>query len=157
MVETLKPNEEQKDTRNMTVSQIRREIIINSNNFTHINEGNIKSFYKIQSCIGRSKLVIKQRNCYKTKTKNFTCIRLGSGGEVRRCISKETNAQRAVKIINKKKMKTAAKEKLLSEISILKELDHPNIVKLYEFFQDPKRYFLVTELCQGGELFERIA
>ena len=54
-------------------------------------------------------------------------------------------------------MKTAAKEKLLSEISILKELDHPNIVKLYEFFQDPKRYFLVTELCQGGELFERIA
>ena len=47
MVESLKPPEEQKENRNMTVSQIRREIIINSNNFTHINEGNIKSFYKI--------------------------------------------------------------------------------------------------------------
>jgi len=48
-------------------------------------------------------------------------------------------------------------EQLLSEISILKQMDHPNILKLYEFFQDPKRYFLVTELCNGGELFERIA
>ena len=36
-------------------------------------------------------------------------------------------------------------------------MDHPNIIKLFEFFQDSKRYFLVTELCNGGELFERIA
>jgi len=39
----------------------------------------------------------------------------------------------------------------------LKQLDHPNILKLYEFFQDQKRYFLVTELCNGGELFDKIA
>jgi calcium-dependent protein kinase len=37
------------------------------------------------------------------------------------------------------------KERLLGEINILKKLDHPNILKLYEFFQDTKRYFLVTE------------
>lgn len=35
----------------------------------------------------------------------------------------------------------------MSEISILKQMDHPNILKLFEFFQDSKRYFLVTELC----------
>jgi calcium-dependent protein kinase len=37
------------------------------------------------------------------------------------------------------------KQKLIGEIAILKQLDHPNILKLYEFFQDHKRYFLVTE------------
>jgi len=42
------------------------------------------------------------------------------------------------------------------EISILKKLDHPNILKLYEVFEDEKRYYLVTELCRGGELFDEI-
>jgi len=40
------------------------------------------------------------------------------------------------------------------EISILKKLDHPNILKLYEVFEDDKRYYLVTEECKGGELFD---
>ena len=43
------------------------------------------------------------------------------------------------------------------EISILKKLDHPNILKLYEVFEDDKRYYLVTEECKGGELFDQIA
>jgi len=34
---------------------------------------------------------------------------------------------------------------LLNEISILKDLDHPNIVKMFEFFQDEKRYYIITE------------
>ncbi len=35
-------------------------------------------------------------------------------------------------------------------------MDHPNILKLYEIFQDDARYYVVTELCQGGELFDEI-
>ena len=42
------------------------------------------------------------------------------------------------------------------EMGILSKLDHPNIRKLYEVFQDEKRYYLVTELCKGGELFDTI-
>ena len=41
-----------------------------------------------------------------------------------------------------------------NEISILKDLDHPNILKMYEFFQDTKRYYIVTDICKGGELFD---
>lgn len=58
-------------------------------------------------------------------------------------------------------------EKMLGhEINILRELvfnfisfsqDHPNIIKMYEFFQDEKRYYLVTEICKGGELFDELA
>ena len=42
------------------------------------------------------------------------------------------------------------------EISILQQLDHPNVLKLYEYFEDEKYVYLVTELCKGGELFDRI-
>ena len=41
-------------------------------------------------------------------------------------------------------------------MATLKLLDHPNILKIYEVFEDSKKYFLVTELCMGGELFDEI-
>ena len=47
-------------------------------------------------------------------------------------------------------------ESFQAEINILRKLDHPNILKLYEIFSDEKRYYLVTELCKGGELFDEI-
>jgi calcium-dependent protein kinase len=39
----------------------------------------------------------------------------------------------------------------------LSTLDHPNIVKYYETYEDTKYLYLVMEYCPGGELFERIA
>ena len=42
------------------------------------------------------------------------------------------------------------------EIAILQKLDHPNIIKLYEVFEDERKYYLVQELCKGGELFDEI-
>ena len=42
------------------------------------------------------------------------------------------------------------------EIKLLKKLDHPYILKLYEQYEDDKRYYLVMELCTGGELFDAI-
>lgn len=64
---------------------------------------------------------------------------------MRKCQHRDTKSLRAVKIINKKNLEDEEQEKLLNEIMILKQMDHPNILKLYEFFQDEKRYFLVTE------------
>jgi calcium-dependent protein kinase len=45
---------------------------------------------------------------------------------------------------------------LFNEINNLKDLDHPNIIKINEFFEDEKRYYIVTEICKGGELFDEI-
>lgn len=47
-------------------------------------------------------------------------------------------------------------ERFKSEINIMKMMDHPNIIKLYESFEDKKNIYLVMELCNGGELFDRI-
>jgi calcium-dependent protein kinase len=47
---------------------------------------------------------------------------------------------------------------LINETTILRNMDHPNIVKMYEFFDDniEKSYYIVTELCKGGTLLDEI-
>ena len=42
----------------------------------------------------------------------------------------------------------------MTEIDILSAMDHPNIIKLYEYFENEDRYYLVSDICKGGELFE---
>ena len=59
-----------------------------------------------------------------------------------------------MKILNKEQMSEDEKVRLKYEIDILKNLDHPNIMKLYEVFEDDTSIYLVSELCLGGELFE---
>ena len=49
------------------------------------------------------------------------------------------------------------KKMLFNEINNLKDLDHPNILKMYEFFEDKKRYYIITDICKGGELFDEIS
>jgi serine/threonine protein kinase len=37
-----------------------------------------------------------------------------------------------------------------NEISIMKVVDHPSIVKLYEFFEDDENFYIIQEFCSGG-------
>merc|ERR1719409_1680432 len=60
----------------------------------------------------------------------------------------------AVKSISKAQQ--AHLERLKQETTLMKMMDHPNIVKLYESFEDNRCIYLVMELCTGGELFDRI-
>jgi calcium-dependent protein kinase len=46
--------------------------------------------------------------------------------------------------------------RLRYEIDVLKNLTHPNILKLYEVFEEKQYIYLVTECCEGGELFDEI-
>ena len=80
----------------------------------------------------------------------------GKYGEVRKCIHKSTKVVRAVKILKKDKLDDLEIKRMMHDIEIMKELDHPNILKFYEYYEDLKRYYVVTELCSGGELYEEI-
>lgn len=44
----------------------------------------------------------------------------------------------------------------MREIKILKQIDHPNIVKLFEIIENEQRIYLIMEYASGGELFEFI-
>ena len=61
----------------------------------------------------------------------------------------------AIKTIAKNRLNTS-KKNLDREVEILFALDHPNVIKLYEVFEDQKYCHFVTEYCSGGELFDRI-
>jgi calcium-dependent protein kinase len=87
---------------------------------------------------------------------NAKVLGQGSFGMVQQCIHKASGQKRAVKRLSKEKMSAHAKIRLEYEIDTLKNLDHPNILRLYEVFEDKKYIYLVTEFCQGGELFDEI-
>ena len=61
----------------------------------------------------------------------------------------------AIKTMTKKKVATST-EALQREIRILFALDHPNIIRLHEVFEDDKYMHLVTEYCSGGELLDHL-
>jgi calcium-dependent protein kinase len=84
-------------------------------------------------------------------------IVLGAGhhGSVRQCIHRQTGKQYAVKSICKSDPSVKI-QGLVREISILKEMKHKSIIQLVDVYEDTEYVHLVTELCQGGELFDRI-
>ena len=89
------------------------------------------------------------------KKKNF----LGEGAfaSVYLVENRITESIRAMKIINKSAECTEQEEQeIINEINILRAMDHPNILKIFEFYSNKDSYSIITEYCSGGELFNEI-
>jgi len=65
-----------------------------------------------------------------------------------------TGREVAVKIIDKTQLNPSSLAKLFREVRIMKMLDHPNIVKLFEVIETEKTLYLVMEYASGGEVFD---
>ncbi|CAK81686.1 unnamed protein product (macronuclear) [Paramecium tetraurelia] len=81
---------------------------------------------------------------------------VGAFGQVMKATQKQSGQVRALKTLAKKKIINEEKEKMFAEVNILRKLDHPNIVRLFELFEDAKNYYLIIELIQGGSLIQKI-
>ena len=81
----------------------------------------------------------------------------GTFSKVKLGINKYTNEKVAIKLLEKKKI-TEKKdlERIFREMSIVKNLNHPNIIKTYEIFENEKYYYIIMDYCKGGELFDYI-
>ncbi|CAF0793681.1 unnamed protein product [Rotaria sp. Silwood1] len=65
-----------------------------------------------------------------------------------------TGREVAIKIIDKTQLNPTSLQKLFREVKIMKGLDHPNIVKLFEVIETEKTLYLVMEYASGGEVFD---
>jgi len=83
---------------------------------------------------------------------------LGSGafGEVWLVRHKDLERDFAMKIIKKRKNKSNEEKEIINEIEILKKLDHPKILKIIDFYSKVKKYYIITEYCPEGDLFNEI-
>jgi calcium-dependent protein kinase len=96
-------------------------------------------------------LVSERRNPIEKNYEILEVIGSGGFGEVKKVKHKELEVIRALKIIKKARYKSPAELKLIkNEIAIMKVVDHPNIVKLFEFFEDDENMYIITEYCNGG-------
>lgn len=81
---------------------------------------------------------------------------IGKGNFARVMLARHlpTGIEVAIKIIDKTQLNSNSLEKLFREVSIMKLLIHPNIVKLYEVIETEKTLYLVMEYVNNGEVFE---
>ena len=98
-----------------------------------VHYSNLNDLYEIKGDLGKGK---------------FGLVKLG--------IHKESGREVAVKIINKKLVGPVDVQQVKSEIDILKIAKHPNIIKLYDVFENEKFIYIIMEYCAGGDLFSYI-
>ncbi|XP_053669496.1 MAP/microtubule affinity-regulating kinase 3 [Anopheles marshallii] len=88
------------------------------------------------------------------KYKLLKTIGKGNFAKVKLAKHVPTNKEVAIKIIDKTQLNPSSLQKLYREVRIMKMLDHPNIVKLFQVIETEKTLYLVMEYASGGEVFD---
>ena len=155
---------------NTSITNNSNENNINSNIINNYQRRKIRSLSLIQkkkmgSQIFKEELklkvtintLIEENNCAPTKKyKIISKLGDGSYGVVYLAVNIITKQNMAMKKIKKVKENEIDDMEIKNEINILKKLDHPNIVKIIEFYSAPKAYYIITDFCSCGELYNQI-
>ncbi|RZC41479.1 serine/threonine-protein kinase MARK2, partial [Asbolus verrucosus] len=88
------------------------------------------------------------------KYKLLKTIGKGNFAKVKLAKHVPTGKEVAIKIIDKTQLNPSSLQKLFREVRIMKMLDHPNIVKLFQVIETEKTLYLVMEYASGGEVFD---
>lgn len=112
------------------IKKVSDGLILDKNMFINEKKGKVTNDYEIHEIVGK-----------------------GGYGEVKRVVHKITGETRAMKIIKKESCDESYLKTLTNEINILRNLDHPHIIKLFEIYQDSHSIYMIQEFMGGGEVF----
>mmetsp|Transcript_23813 Transcript_23813/g.30369 ORF Transcript_23813/g.30369 Transcript_23813/m.30369 type:complete len:202 (+) Transcript_23813:997-1602(+) len=68
----------------------------------------------------------------------------------------ENDMELAIKVISVDKCNLQEESRIMNEVAILQSLNHPNILRLHDFFEESPNFFIVMELMEGGDVFDKI-
>ena len=108
---------------------------------------------EMQLSVSNELLVMHQKGRPTDRYRKGKLIGTGAFGSVYEAKNIIFNNLVAMKVIEKREGNEVDEKLILNEINILTKLSHPNIVKIYEFFDSNNYYYIVTEYCKCGELF----
>ncbi len=100
-------------------------------------------------------VVVKNPHSFKNEYQIVKKIGNGKFGDVFEVVHKKTEKKRALKKIRKNDLSIEEREGMFKEIEILSKLDHPFILKIFEYFEDYRYFFIVTEL-HSTDLFDEL-
>lgn len=102
----------------------------------------------------RSTLKARSDEPHVGKYRLIKTIGKGNFAKVKLAKHVPTGQEVAIKIIDKTQLNPSSLQKLFREVRIMKHLNHPNIVKLYEVIETDRSLYLVMEYASGGEVFD---
>eukprot|EP00794_Sanderia_malayensis_P020542 gene20542-22563_t len=103
---------------------------------------------------GRNRATASGEDVHIGKYRLSKTIGKGNFAKVKLAKHLPTGREVAIKIIDKTQLNPTSLQKLFREVRIMKFLDHPNIVKLYEVIETEKTLYLIMEYASGGEVFD---
>jgi calcium-dependent protein kinase len=103
--------------------------------------------------------LIKEKN-EKIEEDYMIIEKIGSGayGNIFKVEHVKSGFIRAMKIVKKENLNTNKDDipNFMNEIKILMDIDHPNVMKIFEYYSDDLNYYIITEFISGGDLYEFI-
>lgn len=80
----------------------------------------------------------------------------GSFGKVYKCMNKVTGHRMAIKLVSKASLtENILVNLMMQELEIVAQINHPNIIRIYELIEDDCYFYTVSEIVSGGELADK--
>ncbi len=154
-VNKVEKNEDKNENNvNLNYKAIKKTSSITDNPYLEKNQNELNND-KIKI---NSKTMINESKSLDSSYKILNKLGQGTFGSVYRVVHKLTDQIRAMKMIKKTTINLQDDDKIfLKEIQILIQMDHMNIIKIYEYFHDEENFYVITEFVSGGELYETIS